>query len=229
MKRYAMKAHGAYTSSEAATYDADRAIEPLWHIENGFVGTLVSTMSDAHSVLDVPVGTGRFLDLYQGKTITGIDLSAAMLEEAGRRTEKLGLPQVNLQQGSITALPFADNQFDLVVSWRMFHLLPPNALAPALSELSRVCCGTLCIQTYERASLPARLLAKARRWQRRTLLIFRGKQQLTPWSHIKAYAHSREAIEQAAFEAGITVPVTRSLLGNYEGTHVMALVWTLKR
>lgn len=229
MKRPAMKAHGAYTSSEAATYDADRAIESLWHIENAFVGSLVSTMPNTHSVLDVPVGTGRFLDLYKGRTITGIDLSADMLKEAERRTASLDLLNVDLQQGSITVLPFADKQFDLVVSWRIFHLLPPDALAPALSELSRVCRGTLCIQTYERAPLPERLFAKARRWQRRILLIFRGKQQLTPWSHINAYAHSREEIEQAAFEAGLDAPVTRSLLGNYEGTRVMALVWTLQR
>ncbi|MDM0121765.1 class I SAM-dependent methyltransferase [Variovorax arabinosiphilus] len=222
-----MKEHGAYSSSEAATYEADRAVEPLWHLENAFVRALLAR-SVADTVLDAPVGTGRFLDLYEGRAVTGIDLSTSMLDEASKRATSLGLSNVALRQSSVTSLPFADKQFDFVVSWRLFHLLPPDTVVPALTELARVCQGTLCIQTYERAPSLLRLIAKAKRWARRLKLVFSDKRQLTPWSHIRAYTHSREAIEQAAHSAGLGAPATRSFLGDYEGTRVMALVWMLR-
>lgn len=223
-----MKEHGAYSPSEAATYEADRETEPLWLVENAFVRTLVDS-TPATSVLDAPVGTGRFLDLYQGKSVTGIDLSQAMLDEAQKRATSLSLSNVVLQLGNVSELPFNNKQFGLVISWRLLHLLPPEAMAGALAELARVCLGTLCIQTYERAALSARLLAKTKRWVRRFSLTFAGKWRLTPWSHIRAYTHSRYDIEQAARDAGIGPPVVRSHLGDYEGTRVMALVWTLNR
>lgn len=223
-----MKDHGAYSSSEAATYEADREVEPLWHVENAFVRALLGR-SDVRSVLDAPVGTGRFLDLYEGKAVTGLDLSTAMLDEARKRVMGLELSNVALRQGSVISLPFGDKQFDFVISWRLFHLLPPETIAPALAELARVCQGTLCIQTYERAPFSVRWVAKAKRWARRLTLIFAGKRQLTPWSHIRAYTHSSEAIEQAAHGAGLGAPTARSLLGDYEGTRVMALVWVLRR
>ena len=224
-----MKEHGAYSSSEATTYDADREVELLWHVENAFVRTLAASHSDIASVLDAPVGTGRFLNLYGDKAVTGIDLSKAMLEEAGKRIVSLGLSQVTLQQGSVTELPFADSTIDLVVSWRLFHLLPPDVMAIALAELARVCRGTLCIQTYERASFPVRLAAKATRWARRMALAFSGKRRLTPWSHIRSYTYSREDIERAARSAGVGHPTSRTHLGDYEGTRVMALIWILGR
>ena len=224
-----MKEHGAYSSFEAMTYDADREVEPLWHVENAFVHALMASHSGIASVLDVPVGTGRFLDLYGDKTVTGIDLSNAMLEEAGKRVVNLGLSQVTLQQGSVTDLPFADSAIDLVVSWRLFHLLPPDVMATALAELARVCRRTLCIQTYERAPLPLRFAAKAKRWARRMALVFSSKRRLTPWSHIRTYTHSREDIERAALAAGIGNPTNRTHLGDYDGTRVMALIWILDR
>lgn len=66
-----MKEHGAYSSSEAATYEADREVEPLWHLENEFVRALFAR-SWAESVLNAPVGTGRFLDLYRRRAVTGV-------------------------------------------------------------------------------------------------------------------------------------------------------------
>lgn len=221
-----MKEHGAYTPAEAASYDTEREIEPLWHIENTFVRDLIAR-SAFRSVLDVPVGTGRFLEYYGNRSVTGTDLSESMLELARSRATSLYMDNVYFRRCSVTDLPFAAGSFDLVLCWRLLHLLPPESLAPALSELARVCCSTLCVQAYERAHLTVRLTAKAGRWARRLWLPLSGKRRLTAWSHIRTYAHSRIDIERAAHAAGIGDPTSRTHIGDYEGTRVVALIWSI--
>jgi ubiquinone/menaquinone biosynthesis C-methylase UbiE len=220
-----MKAHGAYTPDDARTYDADRAVEPLWHAENAYVADLVQRLR-ARTVLDVPVGTGRFLPFYAGARVTGVDLSDAMLAESAARIAADGLRDIALQQGSVTEMPFADRAFELVVCWRLLHLLPPPVLRAAFAEMARVCGGTLCVQVYERAPQLQRTTAWAIRWLRRLGLPFAGKKQLTPWSHITAYTHARQDIEAAAAAAGLGAPTRRDDLGGYEGTRVVAVEWT---
>lgn len=219
-----MKEHGAYSATEAASYEVDREIEPLWHIENEYVRNLV-TQVHGLSILDVPVGTGRFLKFYGDQKVTGIDLSEAMLLKAHERARALGMHEITLLNSSVTELPFADNEFDHVICWRLLHLLPPESLAPALASMARVCRGTLCVQIYERASFSQRTLAKVSRWIRRIGIIAAGKRHLTPWSHIHVYSYSREDIDLAAKVAGIGPPVRRDHLGRYEGTNVIALQW----
>jgi ubiquinone/menaquinone biosynthesis C-methylase UbiE len=223
-----MKEHGAYTPDDARTYDRDREVEPLWHAENAYVADLVKQLG-ASTVLDVPVGTGRFLPFYAGAQVTGVDLSDAMLSIATARVAADGLRHITLQQGSVTDLPFADRAFQLVVCWRLLHLLPPLVLRAALAEMARVCNGTLCVQVYERAPQLERTTAWAKRWMRRFGLPFAGKSQLTPWSHITAYAHSRADIEAAAAASGLGSPLRRDDLGGYEGTRVVAITWARGR
>lgn len=219
-----MKEHGAYSAEEAASYESAREVEPLWRVENAYVSNLVSRLQGM-SILDVPVGTGRFLEFYGGRHVIGVDLSESMLDKARERASALGMPHTTLVQGSVTQLPFGDAEFDLVLCWRLLHLLPPESLAPALAEMARVCRGTLCIQIYERAILQQRMLAKAKRWVRRIGLIATQRRRLTPWSHIRAYNHSRQEIDRAARAAGLGLPTTRDPLGSYEGTNLFALQW----
>jgi ubiquinone/menaquinone biosynthesis C-methylase UbiE len=59
-------------------------------------------------VLEIAVGTGRNLTFYpSGVRLTGIDLSPAMLEIAGRRASDLGL-RVSLRAADAQELPFPD-------------------------------------------------------------------------------------------------------------------------
>ena len=223
-----MKEHGAYTGSEARSYDRDRETEPLWRIENEYVAQLVQRLSPL-KVLDVPVGTGRFLATYAGASVEGIDLSEAMLAEAAERVALLRLDSVRLMQASVTALPFQDGQFDLVVCWRLLHLLHPDQLVPAFVEMARVCNGRLCVQVYERAPWKQRMAAKGLRWTRRIGLLLRRKTQLTPWSHIRVWSHSLADIEHAATCAGLGTAESRTDFGEYEGTRVTAMVWALPK
>ena len=104
-------------------------------------------------VLEAGCGTGLILERLarEAQAAYGIDLSAGMLARAAER----GL-QVTL--GSVDAIPFADESFDLVCSFKVLAHVPNIALA--LSELARVTRpgGQLVLEFYNPLSL--RYLAK---------------------------------------------------------------------
>jgi ubiquinone/menaquinone biosynthesis C-methylase UbiE len=65
--------------------------------------------------LEVAIGTGSNLEFYPpGTPLTGIDLSAAMLDIARTHAADLGR-DVELIDGDAQALPFEDSSFDTVV------------------------------------------------------------------------------------------------------------------
>lgn len=84
-------------------------------------------------MLEVPVGTGVLtMPLY--KTIPHadvicLDYSADMMAVAQRRAENMGLANIRFQQGDVSALPFADESFDLVLSLNGFHAFPDKEAA----------------------------------------------------------------------------------------------------
>ncbi|BCJ75342.1 ubiquinone/menaquinone biosynthesis methyltransferase [Catellatospora sp. IY07-71] len=87
-------------------------------------------------VLEIAVGTGRNLPHYgPGVSITGVDLSTAMLAIARQRAAELGLA-VELREGDAERLPFADASFDTVVCALSLCSIPHPAAAVA--EMFRV-------------------------------------------------------------------------------------------
>jgi ubiquinone/menaquinone biosynthesis C-methylase UbiE len=87
-------------------------------------------------VLEVAIGTGRNLPLYPADaTITGVELSPAMLAIARQRTASLGL-DVDLRIGDAHALPFDDAAFDTVVCALSLCTIPDPATA--IGEMRRV-------------------------------------------------------------------------------------------
>ncbi len=112
-------------------------------------------------LLDAGIGTGRNFPFYpDGATVTGIDLSPAMLERARWRKDKLGT-RVNLRQMNVMALEFADDRFDSIVSSFLFCVLDAEHQQPALEELRRVCRpgGSIRILEYALSENPLRRLA----------------------------------------------------------------------
>ncbi|WP_410671485.1 class I SAM-dependent methyltransferase [Amycolatopsis sp. cmx-4-68] len=90
----------------------------------------------AGEVLEVAVGTGLNLPWYPAEvTLTGLDLSAAMLDLARARARRLGRA-ITLRQGSAHELPFAEASFDTVVC--TFGLCAIPDPAAAVAEMTRV-------------------------------------------------------------------------------------------
>lgn len=87
-------------------------------------------------VLEVSVGTGRNLPFYPPDvTITGIELSPAMLAIARRRAAESGRA-VDLRAGDAQALPFADASFDTVVCTLSLCTIPDHG--QAITQMARV-------------------------------------------------------------------------------------------
>lgn len=87
-------------------------------------------------VLEIGVGTGRNLALYSSAVwVTGVDISARMLDHARERAVK-SPASVTLSQADAQALPFPDASFDSVVATCVFCSVTDPAAG--LAEVRRV-------------------------------------------------------------------------------------------
>lgn len=92
------------------------------------------------TVMDMPAGTGRLCVSLAttGAHVVGVDISRNMLNVAAGKKNEGQWRRMQLAQGSGAQLPFPDNTFDAVVSFKFFHLIP-NDLKPVLiREMARV-------------------------------------------------------------------------------------------
>lgn len=91
-------------------------------------------------VLDVPCGGGvavRALHPDQGVDYVAVDISQRMLDRTRRVAESVGVSdQVTTSLADVAELPYADQSFDLVVSFTGLHCFPDPARA--VVELARV-------------------------------------------------------------------------------------------
>ncbi len=90
-------------------------------------------------LLDIPVGTAIFTyqkyALLKNAEIVCVDYSAAMLEQAQKRFEKIP-HKIICQKGDIGSLAFEDESFDIVLSMNGFHAFPNKE--KAFRETARV-------------------------------------------------------------------------------------------
>jgi ubiquinone/menaquinone biosynthesis C-methylase UbiE len=108
------------------------------------------------AILDAGVGTGCNFDAYpEGVRASGCDASAAMLERARARAEKLG-QLVDLRRCDLTRLDWQDATFDGIVATFVFACIEDREQAAALAELRRVCKpgGEIRIVDYRLSSRP---------------------------------------------------------------------------
>jgi phosphatidylethanolamine/phosphatidyl-N-methylethanolamine N-methyltransferase len=89
-------------------------------------------------VLEVGVGTGINASLYpRDCAVTGIDLSAPMLEKARERVLRKGIRNVRLLEMDAAALKFADDTFDIVYAPYLISVVPDPVAV--VREMHRVC------------------------------------------------------------------------------------------
>ena len=101
---------------------------------------LLADLPDELSVVDIPFGTGRFVADYleKGFKVSGLDASDHMLDAA---RDALGdtYDKCTCVVGDAGELPYADVQFDLVVSTRFLRdIVTFGAARKILEEFSRV-------------------------------------------------------------------------------------------
>ncbi|MBA0127655.1 methyltransferase domain-containing protein [Haloechinothrix sp. YIM 98757] len=147
-----------YWDKHARTYDREmRLMDRIF-----FAGSRQWACEQATGdTLEVAIGTGLNLESYPDDvTLTGVDLSAEMLEVARKRAEQLGR-SVELRQANAHELPFADASFDTVVCTLGLCTIPEERTA--IDEMRRVTRpgGRLVLLDHvEAASGPVRLIQR---------------------------------------------------------------------
>jgi len=214
-----------YDANVAQTYDKSRMKERHWIQEDRFVKKYLRNRH-VENLLDLPVGTGRFFSHYSGvRRVTGVDISEEMLQLSKQKLFLLpDSVSICLEQGDVFNLQFANNTFDAILVFRLFHLLPENFLEPAIKELCRVSSNDVVLQTYvprSRASLPKKMAVSLyfnSVFRKFTSLFYkRGLSTKKPWCHIQAYYHDQSIIDALFAKHGF-LPLKTELLDVYEKT-----------
>jgi ubiquinone/menaquinone biosynthesis C-methylase UbiE len=221
------QAKSAYQGGIASRYEADRMQEPLWAIEQAFVGSLIEKLPRGAKVLDVPAGTGRFIGMFQARRlrISAMDISTDMLNALKERHPECG-EELCILEGDAEKLPFADQSIDWILSWRFFHLIPLPVIDRVLGEFRRVCRGEMVIQV-----LPVRLHGLALwvpAWVKALVRPVRRRFQgapATPWSHIPSYIHAERELRRLFARHRLAV-ISAETLAEYQGLPVR--VYTLR-
>ncbi|MBB5165502.1 class I SAM-dependent methyltransferase [Mycobacterium sp. AZCC_0083] len=115
----------------------------MWGADMRCMFTDVERVADApagSAVLDIPCGGGfAFRGLRPGQDVhyVAADISPFMLGQARAAATRRGVQDaIEFVEADVTALQFADNSFDLCITYNGLHCLPdPRA---ALAELARV-------------------------------------------------------------------------------------------
>lgn len=133
-----------YHGTVAAGYDQKREQQPKWVAEQAIVEDMLSDLPEESWILDIPVGTGRFIPFYEKKRfhVRGCDISADMREQARAKVTPNNAARAFVQipdkRISVTDLPFGGEEFDAAVMVRLTRWLGPEDRDKALRELQRV-------------------------------------------------------------------------------------------
>jgi SAM-dependent methyltransferase len=120
--QWAERAASLYDADYARRYrDRDNQLETVGSNQEliDWLGRVCDRFEQPIDVLDLGCGTGRyFWGLRRLSTLTGLDASAAMLEEARHplHAERLGTVPITLIKGDVMTHTFPPASFDLVYS-----------------------------------------------------------------------------------------------------------------
>jgi len=178
-----------YTGSKAQSYEADRRDQAKWKWENATVSSLLKDL-EFDSVIDAPVGTGRFLHLYDTRVYC-FDISQDMIDIAKAKGVDAEYRRCDLVRDQ---LPI---EADLIVSIRFLNLIDAAQTKRALDNL----------------------LSSARRYAIFTMLTvpddYKGKMKLG-----RVYLHwdklAREVVERNCFEIVGRYPYEDNVPGSYQ-------------
>lgn len=127
-----------YRGRMAAGYDAKRRKQLRWKLEENELEVHLDQRSKIdQNILDVPVGTGRFLKLYglHQLKVTGLDSSEEMVKLARRKVPLDQKANMTMATASILDVE-ASGKFDHVVCFRFLDLMEESILHKVMRKLA---------------------------------------------------------------------------------------------
>jgi len=203
-----------YDENVANSYDTDRQEEEHWMLENTYIKNFYKNLQISR-LLDLPVGTGRFLEYYENvNNIIGIDISDDMLNIAKEKTKNLQ-SNILLLKGDAFNLNYPDSYFMHTVCFRLLHLIPPEERQKLFNELVRVTSDKLILQAYMNKTVP--LYKKI--YYKLATLFMSSKNKTKPWHHIQSYGLLQKDLDYFIHLANLRID-NKTFLCNYEGGKV---------
>jgi ubiquinone/menaquinone biosynthesis C-methylase UbiE len=130
-----------YLGGVAEGYLQRRENHPTWIWEQSQVQSFVEKHPAGLTVLDVPLGTGRYVPLYvqAGWKVLGCDISKDMVAEAERTLGPDVVRQAEFRVSPAEHLPWPDRSIDVIVSSRFIQWLPElHHVDKVIAEFGRV-------------------------------------------------------------------------------------------
>jgi SAM-dependent methyltransferase len=194
-----------YTGARAQQYSDRRTQEPKWQAEQRIVEHLLRTLPSGATLVDIPVGTGRFLPLYErlGIAAIGMDVSPDMLAQA--RTQS---SSARLRLSDIRRIEAADGEYDCALCVRFLNWIDASAFRAAVKELVRVSRGhvILGVRFYPVAGV------RGTRRLRQLWTRWRGPTQGP------IVVHEEAAVQGTFREAGLTIRAAECVEQASDGT-----------
>lgn len=127
-----------YRGRKAETYESVRTKQKRWKIENDVVWDMLRELQP-NRVLDVPVGTGRFIQMYDKLRVQkaiGVDISDEMLEYARVKAERCRHVRVAFLCDDVRAAKI--KPVDVAVCVRFLDLIDERAMRVVLKRLMQI-------------------------------------------------------------------------------------------
>lgn len=117
------------------TYDLMSRLLGMKRVQEALIAQ--AQLADCRRILEIGCGTGNLTIMakraYPHLEVIGCDPDPRALERARRKTD-----EVRFEQGYAERLPYADGEFDRVLSSMMLHHVNDDAKAAAAAEIFRV-------------------------------------------------------------------------------------------
>lgn len=129
-----------YLGEGATAYNKQRQGNARWQKEHQITRKFLESHK-GKSVLDMPIGTGRFLPLYKefGLSAIGMDRSVDMLTQSQLEAESTGLDDLTLVLGDATNFNSEKLRSDIVVCTRFLNWLPSDLARKTFLNLAKAC------------------------------------------------------------------------------------------
>jgi SAM-dependent methyltransferase len=124
----------------AKAYDQRRSGAQRWRLEDETVSKMLELFAGS-VVLDLPVGTGRFIPIYKrlGCRLIGVDISSDMLSEAQKKADEIGLAECQFEVRDATKLDPSEIAADVGVCIRLLNWLSPERAERAFTNIAAAC------------------------------------------------------------------------------------------